>query len=396
MAVVAAADETRPRTGGRGGPAATAAAAVATRRLSSTLSFYIGRQVMLGVGIVAFGLAALAYVIDAVEILREARDREGVGLGLILMMAGLHLPHLLQQLLPFSVLFGAMLSFMRLNRTQELVAARALGISVWQFLTPALAFALGLGLVAVGVLNPIAAAMTERFERLDQLYMSDGVSLVSVSSGGLWLRQQRGGDEELIIHARHVAATDPAELRGVTVLVYAEEVRFAGRVDAPVAYLEDGRWRLEDPLVAWPDGRIERRAEYLIPTDLTARRMMDSFGPPETVSFWDLPEFIALLEAVGLPTTAHRLHLHALLAMPLLFCAMLLIGTTFSLRLVRRGGTGLLVGAGLATAFAFFMFSDIVQAIGLSGQIPAALAAGTPAGVAILLGLATLLHLEDG
>ena len=54
--------------------------------------------------------------------------------GLILMMAGLHLPHLIQQLLPFSILFGAMLSFMRLNRTQELVAARALGISVWQFL----------------------------------------------------------------------------------------------------------------------------------------------------------------------------------------------------------------------------------------------------------------------
>ena len=75
---------------------------------------------------------------------------------------------------------------------------------------------------------------------------------------------------------------------------------------------------------------------------------------------------------------------------------MLLIGTTFSLRLVRRGGTGLLVGAGLVTAFVFFIFSYIVQAIGLSGQVPAPLAAWTPAGVAILLGLATLLHLVDG
>ena len=373
---------------GRGG--------TATRRLSPTLSFYLGRQVALGIGVVIFGLAALAFVIDAVELLREAGDREGIGLGLILLMAGLRLPRLVQQLLPFSILFGAMLSFLRLTRSQELVAARALGISAWQFLLPALAFALGLGLFVVGVLNPIAATMTERFERLDQRYMSDTLSLVSVSSGGLWLRQPRG-DEELIIHARQVARDNAAELRQVTVLIYADEVRFAGRVDAPVAHLEAGRWRLSDPLVSWPDGRTERRGDdYLIPTDLTSQRMLDSFGPPETISFWDLPDFIGLLEAVGLPTVAHRLHLHALLATPLLFCAMLLIGTTFSLRLVRRGGTGLLVGAGLATAFAFFMFSDVVQAIGLSGQIPAALAAWTPAGVAILLGLATLLQLEDG
>jgi lipopolysaccharide export system permease protein len=37
-----------------------------------------------------------------------------------------------------------------------------------------------------------------------------------------------------------------------------------------------------------------------------------------------------------------------------------------------------------------------VFAIGLSGRLPAVLAAWIPAGVAVLLGLTTLLHLEDG
>ena len=75
---------------------------------------------------------------------------------------------------------------------------------------------------------------------------------------------------------------------------------------------------------------------------------------------------------------------------------MLLIGVTFSLRLVRRGGTGILVAGGLIAGFAFYILSDVIFALGLSGRLPAALAAWTPAGIAILLGVTTLLHLEDG
>ena len=82
--------------------------------------------------------------------------------------------------------------------------------------------------------------------------------------------------------------------------------------------------------------------------------------------------------------------------MPLLLSAMLLIGTTSSLRLVRRGGAGLLITAGLAAGFLFYILSDVVFAVGLSGRLPAILAAWIPAGVAVLLGCTTLLHLEDG
>ena len=133
-----------------------------------------------------------------------------------------------------------------------------------------------------------------------------------------------------------------------------------------------------------------------LPTDLTGHRIQDSFAAPETLSFWDLPSFVRELEAVGFSAREHRLYWHGLLALPLLLSAMLLIGTTSSLRLVRRGGTGLLITAGLATGFVFYILSDVVFAIGLSGRLPAVLAAWTPAGIAVLLGCTTLLHLEDG
>ena len=91
-----------------------------------------------------------------------------------------------------------------------------------------------------------------------------------------------------------------------------------------------------------------------------------------------------------------NLYWHSLLAAPLLMCAMILIAATFTLRHVRRGGTTYIIAGGVLTGFVLYFFSDLVFALGLSDSIPVTLAAWTPSGVATLLGLAMLLHLEDG
>jgi lipopolysaccharide export system permease protein len=126
---------------------------------------------------------------------------------------------------------------------------------------------------------------------------------------------------------------------------------------------------------------------------LTSRKIQDSFAAPETMSFWDLPGLIRLLEVSGFATQRHRLYFNALLARPFLLCAMVLIAATFSLRMQRRGGAALMIAA---IAFLLFFLADIVFALGLSATIPVPLAAWTPAGIAMVMGSTLLLHLEDG
>ncbi len=277
---------------------------------------------------------------------------------------------------------------------QELVAVRAIGVSVWQFLMPALAVALALGALTVMVFNPIGAVLVSKYETMERIYFSHRASMVAVSQGGLWLRQSHG-EGELLLHARQMKRNPPA-LTDVTVLFYDENERFSARADAATARLEPGNWVLVQPLHSTPDGDGETLQTLNIPTDLTPDRIKDSFEAPETTSFWDLPGFIEQLETVGFSATEHRLYWHRLLALPWLLAAMLLIGVAFSLRLVRQGGTGILVAGGLITGFAFYILSDVIFALGLSGRLPPAMAAWTPAGIAILLGVTTLLHLEDG
>ena len=362
---------------------------------SATFGRYVGRGLLHSVTIVAVGLVMLVVMFDALEQLRRSGVREVGGLRDVIELALLHSPSTTQQLLPFTMLFAAMLTFRRLSRSNELVAARAAGISIWQLLIPVWLVALVLGSLAVAVLNPISASLYARYEaRIDML--DDGeLDRMEVASGGLWLRQS-WNDSPIILHATSVIEEQSMRLGDMTVFLLDVNGGYAGRIDAPVAQLTEGAWLLADAVSVGPTGRVTKDKVLRIPTNLSPERIHNGLAPPETISFWKLPDYIATLRSIGLPTRGHVVHYQNLLATPLLFAAMLLIGTVFSLRFARQRGTLLFVALGIASGFVFFVFANVVLAVGLSGRLPAEMAAWTPAVVAILSGLALLFHTEDG
>ena len=100
---------------------------------SSTLFRYISRNFMYYVLIIAVLLAGVTFVINTIEIMRRAASHPDVPFGLVLQMAALSLPQFLQKILPFGVLFGAIYTCWKLNKTHELVVIRASGISAQRF-----------------------------------------------------------------------------------------------------------------------------------------------------------------------------------------------------------------------------------------------------------------------
>ena len=203
------------------------------------------------------------------------------------------------------------------------------------------------------------------------------------------------GDGQTVIHAARVQP-DELRLEQVIVFEFSEGDKFIARIDAKAALLQDGRWQLSDAWLTRP-GRAGVFVETQdLATDLTPDKIQESFASPDTVALWNLPRFIRVLEETGFSPVAHQLQLHTLLAEPVLLAAMVLIAATFSLRLTRRGGTVLLVGAGVLVSFFLFLLTNVIQALGLGVSVPVLLAAWTPAGVSLLAGITSLLHLEDG
>jgi lipopolysaccharide export system permease protein len=359
-----------------------------------TLFRYILGQFFLWCAAVFVAMLVIVFLLDYIELIRRGGNRPEATLLVLLKMAALKQPAMAQQILPFAILFGTMMAFWRMTRLNELVVARAAGVSVWQFLTPPFAGALVLGIFVVCVFNPIASVMQSRYEALENRILHSTGDQLSLSRSGLWLRQSENGGTSSVVHAERLLPKQ-AELKDVMMLSF-DDMRLVGRLDAKVAVLSAGKWEVSDG-IRWRPGKPPeafRRIE--VPTNLTRTKIQESFASPETMSFWELPGFIHLLESSGFSAQRHRLYFNRLLALPFLFSAMVLIAATFSLRMQRRGGTTLMIAGGIASGFTLYLLSNVIFALGLASTIPVSLAAWTPTGVSWALGASMLLHLEDG
>ncbi|MDR3514585.1 MAG: LPS export ABC transporter permease LptG [Azospirillaceae bacterium] len=362
--------------------------------LTGILSRYIGRQFVLSFLFLLFAFLSIIMLIDLVEMLRRAASRPDVTFTIAFEMSLFKLLNIGQKAFPFVLLFAGMFTFWRLTRSAELVVARAVGVSAWQFMFPVIVGAGMIGLLLIGVINPVGAILYSRYEQLENRYWRGMSGSFSISHSGFWVRQFDGDDQFLI----HAETLDPVarELRPVVVFLYHGDDEYTGRLDATSAVLQPGYWEIRNVWRNLPHKGPEKVDRIRIPTDLTMERIEESFASPETLSFWKLPSFIRTLELTGLPTVRHRIYYQSLLAQPLLFCAMVMFAAAFSLRQQRRGGTMTMIAGGVLTGFCVFLLTDVIKTFGSTEEIPIVLAAWGPAVSSLLFGVAVLLHLEDG
>lgn len=370
-------------------------------RFSPILSLYIGRH-FVGALAGAMGvIMGLIYLFDVIELLRRTATRGDATFPQILELAFYKLPQMIQVIMPFGVMVGAMVCFLVLTRSRELVVTRSAGVSAWEILAPVLGIVLMLGVVNVTAFNPLSAALYLRYERLqDQMALRGNSSTegtIQVGEAGLWLREVQP-DQVILVHANAVRQEGfELKLREVSVLVSGLDGTFRYRLEAVLGTLADHRFRLTDVRLLRAEHPVQPFATYEVPTELTLARVQDNFTSPETMSFWQLPGFIAFFEAAGFSANRQKLYFQSLLSSPLLLCAMVLVAAVFTLRPDTRSG-GLMVRliCGVVSGFVFYFFSRVVYALGLSATLPVILSAWTPALVAGLIGLAALFHLEDG
>jgi lipopolysaccharide export system permease protein len=372
--------------------------------LPITLMAYVARRFAAMTLLMVLALSALVALFDLIELLRRAATRPEANFALVAQIAGLRVPYVAMQILPFAVLLGGIIAFWRLTRFSELVVARAAGISAWGFLAGPVLVALLLGLGASTALSPLSSAMLARAERLDQLYLRNTGGITALAGGRLWLRQADEGLQPqgvAIISGRPIATRDlrPGEalrLAEVTIWRLSAEDRPLARIEAASALLQPGRWRFDGAIVFGAE-RVAGAPQNLdFPTELTPERIENSFATPDTLSLWALPEFIKILEDAGFSAIRHRLHFQSLLALPLLATAMALLAAGFSMRSARRGGVARMIAGGVSAGFALFVLDKITGEFGEAGTLPVVLAAWAPAGAGFLLAAALLLHLEDG
>lgn len=367
-------------------------------RFSPILSFYIGRHFLMAF-LGALGvIMGLIFLFDVIELMRRTSTHDEIGFAVICEMALFKLPQMVELILPFAVMIGAMAAFWTMTRSRELVVTRSVGVSAWEILAPVMMVVMTVGIFNVVAFNPLAATLYKQYERLqDKMLLRGGGSPLVLGESGLWLREIHG-EEQVVVHANAVRQEGyDLRLREVSVYVADPSEHFLYGIEAVLGRLDKGFFHLTEARILRPGRPVEFVASYDLATQLTLAKIQDNFASPETISFWELPGFINFFESAGFSANRQKLYFQTLLSSPLLLVAMVLVAAVFSLKPdLRSGGILIRLIGGVVSGFVFYFFSKVVYALGLSATLPVILAAWTPPMVTGLVGLAALFHLEDG
>jgi len=364
-----------------------------------TLWRYVLRRFLWTLVAVQGVIVLLVALFGMVENLRRFAGGEA-GMGGMVALTLLQSPEVLYAAFPLVLMLASLVTFLRLARTSELVVMRAAGISALRLIGIPMLAAVVLGFGFLAVVSPFVAASIKRGAALEDEVRGRDVSRLSVSPDGLWLRQADADGGQTVIQAARANA-DGTRLDAVRLHRFDAAGQLTGRIEARAARLVPGSWDLSDAL-EWTrgaDGGFERSppaATRALATMLTSEQILESFSPPEMLSFWQLGRFITQMEDSGFSGRRHRLYLQSELAKPALFAAMVLIGAAFALRPSRFGQTGVMILLAVLAGFSLYFLKDFAESLGASGAIPLVVAAWIPPVAAILLALGLLLHLEDG
>jgi len=303
------------------------------------------------------------------------------------------MPDMLRFTLPLSLLISTVLVFSRLSADNEVVAMRAMGISLWQIISPALMLAFLFSLVCFWVSLFVAPEMRDKSERLLAEEMAkmplsmlevgvfseigdqdsrQSLQLMAAEREGTELKgihilmrerkdKKRGGQDGRqsnadvvdITAARGRVVVHAEEQSLELVLTDAEVTSFVWTAEGEKPTLEK-TYFLKSPSLSVPikssSKRFLRKLKYLNLKELCARMVVDS--------------------QEGKPISEHLTTLHQKLALALAPFSFFLIGLPFGIRSKRSElSIGLLVCVLLAVVFyAFIMLANAVK--GVSWLLP--------------------------
>ncbi len=280
---------------------------------------------------------------------------------------------------PILVLVTTLITFALLSRSNEVTAAKALGISVFRLAIPALFGALAVTGFSAYLQSVILPAANERIADLGNEIRGRPSPRTQRRVDRQWLF----GQDRYIYNYR---LFDPKSqtLERLQVFEFSDAHQLVGRLFADRAtYDREGLWDFER---GW-SRRFENDAQVEFqpfPGKVKARYpekpefFSSEIRKPEQMTYAELRQYIEDLERSGQTTTKLKVELHNKVAYPAISLVMALVALPFAFRLGRQGalyGVGLSIVLGMSFLVVYLFFT---QLLGETGVLPPVVAAWGP------------------
>lgn len=348
-----------------------------------------GRALLAMLGALA-GVVALYLAVDFVD---NSASWKGAGWQLAAMELYANKAVVVARMVaPAAILLGASLAVSGFRATREWTAMRAVGLGPWRLAVPVLAVAFGAGVLMVAIHDFVGVAAARRAEELGALRFGRGGDMRRYLAAREPKRWFRGADGRRIYYLR---GQQDGGFKNVTVLeVDPSSFRLVRRIDAERMRPDGAEWvldQVEDRAFA-ADGAmsLSRSAERRFRFD----EPPDSFkivpGRPHELRWGTLVQQIDLRRRLGLSSVELELERENRIAYPFAAVPGVLLALALALRRNRKGHVSAALGEAVAVSLLFWAAQGVSWALGMSGQVPAAVAAWAPNVLVGILGLAAV------
>ena len=328
------------------------------------LSRFLLRRFFSGVGLVMLIVCGVIFAVTFVE--RLPSNPTAIH---VLYDSWIRLLEYVPMFLPLAVFMGTLLTSYNLTKSSENIIIASAGLSPFQSTRPFLIGAFLIGLFATTVINPYSVMVSSDDLSAEQLQLIDNK---------IWLRESStNGYITLNAKSMHKSGNDLI-FDDTTIYVQDQNFKLQTRINADSVKLSDNGLSATDATV-WSSDDTIQQSDWQLSTLLTPQTVLDRYLQPDRISFWQLPDFIKRMESIGVPVRAHRVQLWTLLFLPLTMISMALLGIAFSQTKQRRNYSfGIKFSLGIITCFGVYFLTNLFNALGTTGALPAVLSIIAP------------------
>jgi LPS export ABC transporter permease LptF/LPS export ABC transporter permease LptG len=345
-------------------------------RFPNLLDRYVARlfaRVFLLVALSGVVLFVIADFTDNVDDLLQHKP----GMGLLLEYYSYLSLQVLFEIAPILVLVTTLVAFALLSRSNEITAAKALGVSLYRLALPALAAAAMVAGLCVLLQTEVLPASNQRVAQLKDRMKGQTAARTYRRVDRQWLF----GRGPYIFNYLYFD-TARRQVTDFQVFGFDREHQLAQRLFAGQARWNGTRWVLEHGWARSFAGPLELGFRLLDRPVLSPyREPPDYFASevkrPEQMHYGELSRYIGELQQSGQAVPVLEVELYKKIALPTLSLIMAMVALPFAFRLGRRGalygiGLSLVLGMVLLGVFAFF------STLGQVGTLPPLVAVWAP------------------
>ena len=287
---------------------------------------------------------------------------------------------ILYEISPIIVLVTTLITFGVLSRSNEVIACKALGMSLYRLSVPVVLAAVLIAAAGGLLESEVLAASNSRVAALEATIEGEAESHQrAISSSKRWLY---GKGNRLYNFAFY--DEEAQELQRLQVFQFDDDYRLTGRMLVDRAsYLEDGWWMFSKGWKRTWEGAEEVEFEsFDEPVKFRLEESPEYFQGglqrPDEMKYPELRDYVAELRQSGQKVPQLEVALYEKISYPVISLVMALVALPFAFRLGRQGA---LYGIGLSLVLGVVLLIvlGVFRALGENGILPPLIAVWSPA-----------------